>query len=126
MKIVGILTISLLTAGMLCAQETAAQPGKPVSVIGEVTAKTDTSLTVKTDQGASVTVAVSGTTNFLRIAPGEQDIKKATKISQSDMNVGDRVLARTRGADSPATSVIIMTKSDLEQKQAAERAEWQK
>jgi hypothetical protein len=37
----------------------------------------------------------------------------------NDVNTGDRVLAR-------ANQIIVMSKSDLDQKQAADRAEWQK
>jgi hypothetical protein len=93
-------------------------------VIGEVTAvdAAGGQLTLKTDAGAPVTVQLTDSTLYLRVPPGEKDLKKAAKVTLADIAVGDRVLAR--GA--PATAVIIMTKSDLARKHAAESAEWQR
>ena len=92
---------------------------QPNRVIGAVTAKAADKLTVKTDAGASVEVAVTPETKVVRIPPGETSLAKATPITFADVNEGDRVLARTN-------QIIVMSKSDLDQKQAAERAEWQK
>ena len=114
--------------GVTLAQETAAPAAaaKGSRVLGEVTAKTDANLTIKADGGAATTMGVDGGTAFVRIPPGETDVKKGTRISFADINVGDRVLARSRTADGPAFSVIVMSKSDIAAKQAAEKAEWQK
>lgn len=88
-------------------------------VMGEVTAKTADKLTVKTDAGTSVEVAVTPETKVVKVPPGETSLAKATAITLADINQGDRVLARTN-------QIIVMSKSDLDQKQAGERAEWQK
>lgn len=110
----------------------APQPAKPKlsSVIGEVKAKDAAKLTVKSDNGDSYTVNLDEKTSFLRIQPGEKDLTKATKIAQTELNVGDRVLARGQLSEAdktmPARTVIVMTKSDLDQKQAKERGEWQR
>lgn len=109
------------------AQEAGAQTAaKGGRVLGEVTAKTESNLTIKADGGATSSIGIDGATSFVRIPPGETDVKKGTKTSIADINVGDRVLARSRTADGPAFSVIVMSKSDIEAKQAAEKAEWQK
>jgi hypothetical protein len=62
------------------------------------------------------------------IAPGETDLKKATPITLDAIKPGDRVRARGElGSDvntMTALSVIVMTKTDLAQKHARDRAEW--
>jgi len=88
-------------------------------VIGEVTAKTADQVTVKSDAGETVNVPVTAETKVLRIPPGETNLTKATAITFNDVNTGDRVLARTN-------QIIVISKTDLEQKHAADRAEWQK
>src|SRR3954453_12361972 len=88
-------------------------------VIGEVTAKTADQVTVKSDAGETVNVPVTAETKVLRIPPGETNLTKATAIAFNDVNTGDRVLARTN-------QIIVISKTDLEQKHAADRAEWQK
>jgi transcription antitermination factor NusG len=91
----------------------------PARVIGAVESKTADQITVKTDAGQTVNVPVTPDTKVLRIPPGETSLAKAASITLSDINTGDRVLARTN-------QIIVMSKSDLQQKQAAEKAEWQK
>ncbi|HUS07144.1 MAG TPA: hypothetical protein VMZ52_12635, partial [Bryobacteraceae bacterium] len=122
-----------IAGGLLtcAAQETAAK-ATPARVVGEVTSldAAGQSLSVKSDAGAAVMVPITSETRYLRVPPGEQDLKKATKIGLQDISVGDRVLALSKPAEGekpgPATSIIVMTKSDIAQKQAAEHAEWQK
>src|SRR5438128_12554241 len=65
-------------------------------VIGEVTTieASAKQLTVKTDTGNLVSVLLNESTSYLRVPPGEKDLKKATKIALSDIGVGDRVYAR--------------------------------
>lgn len=87
-------------------------------------------LIVKTDAGSLVTVALADKTVYLRLAPGETTLEKATKIAVSDVGEGDRVWARGKVADDkksvPATALIVMNKVDIAKKQEAERAEWKK
>ena len=56
---------------------------------------------------------------MLTCSSRRNELAKAASIALSDINTGDRVLAR-------ANQIVVMSKSDLQQKQAAERAEWQK
>jgi hypothetical protein len=101
------------------------------SVIGEVTSidGAGKQIKLKADDGAVYTVTLSDSTSFLRIPPGEKDVKKATKIVFSDVAVGDRALARVpleEGATTvPARTLVIMTKADLAQKHQHDQAEWQ-
>jgi hypothetical protein len=121
----------ILATFSLWAQDAAQAPARqPLGrVIGEVTAKDSGKLTVKSDTGGSYTVTIEGTTSFVRVPPGEKDLKKATKITAGDVNVGDRVMARGQVSEEqksvPAVQVIVMSKTDLEEKQQRERAEWQ-
>jgi hypothetical protein len=111
-----------------------AEASKPASgrVIGEVTAKDPSGkqLTVKADNGTVYTVTLTDGTRFLRVAPGEKDLKNAATISAADVGVGDRVMARGSVSEEqksvPASSIIVMTKTDLAQKQQREREEWQR
>ena len=100
------------------------------SVIGEVTAIDSAAkqIKIKADNGTTYTVTLEDGTSYLRIPPGETDVKKATKIAVSDINTGDRLLARGVQSEEKvaARTVIIITKSDLAQKQAHDQAEWQR
>lgn len=85
---------------------------------------------VKTDAGESVAFALLPETKIQKIAPGERDLSKAQAISASDISAGDRVLVRGTagegGAGIMAQSVIVMSSSDIAQKQQKERQEWQR
>jgi hypothetical protein len=100
------------------------------SVIGAVTTidSANKKVMVKADNGTTYTVNLEENTSYLRIPPGETDIKKATKITAGDITAGDRLLARgiVSGETVAARTVVIITKSDLAQKQATEQADWQK
>jgi hypothetical protein len=91
-------------------------------VIGEVTALDAQSgqISLKTDKGEAVTAPVGASTVYLRVPPGEKDLQKAARIAFSDIGVGDRVLVIGQ------KTVIVMTRSDLAQKQRREQEEWQK
>ena len=87
-------------------------------------------LIVKTDAGSLVTVVLSDSTSYLRVAPGETSLAHATKIAFTDVAEGDRVLALGKVSDDhklvPAKTVVVMTKADIAKKQEAERAEWRR
>lgn len=85
-------------------------------------------VTLKTDAGTEVIVTAQPNANFRRVAPGETDLQKAAVIALNDISVGDRVLARGRaGANSSeitAALIVVMSQGDIAQKQAADRADW--
>jgi hypothetical protein len=66
----------------------------------------------------------------LCVPPGSKDLKEATPLAITDLQPGDRILVRTKPSEEGnalvATSVIAMKKSDIAEKQAKEREEWQK
>jgi len=130
LTVISVLSLSLGAVG----QTPGASPTTPgvVSVIGEVKAidSTTNQMVVRADNGVLFTVMLSDRTQYLRVAPGETSLSKATKITVSDVGGGDRVLARGRGAADqktvPALQVVVMSKADLAKKQEQDRAEWRR
>ena len=112
------------------AQTPAPQPAK--SVVGEVTVidVATQQLTVKSDAGTSYSVKLQDSTAFMRMLPGETDIKKATRIAFADISLGDRIIARGNVSEEnktvPARTIIVMTKTDLAKKHEQDRDAWQK
>ena len=112
------------SAAILLAQSPAA------SAVGAVTRIDPAAreIVLKTDAGAEVTVTLQATANFRRVAPGETDLRNAPAIAMTDINAGDRVLARGKPSDDQksfaATLIVVMSKSDIANKQAQERADW--
>ena len=101
-------------------------------VIGEVTAidPAGETMSVKQDAGAVIEVPLDANTSFMLVPPGEKDLRKATRIELKDIVTGDRVYARSRkieGQDqTPAVSVIVMSRTQVAQQQEKSRDEWQK
>jgi hypothetical protein len=88
-------------------------------------------IVLKEDKGGElVVVSLTDKTLLLHVPPGETDIKKATKITLTDVEAGDRLLAvgphGDGGKTAEARTIVIMTKSDLAQKQAHDQEEWDK
>lgn len=104
-------------------------PGS-VHVVGTVQTISGKSLTVISDTGASSDVRLDDTTKLLQIEPGRTDLKEATPLSFHELQTGDRVLVRGAlgedGKTIQATSVVAVKKAALAEKQAKERAEWQR
>jgi Cu/Ag efflux protein CusF len=117
----------LVAVVLYCAVCSAQAPPALKQVIGEVTSidAAGKQIKLKGDDGTALTVILGDSTSFLRVAPGEKDLKKATKIAFADVMVGDRALALEKDSAAPARAVIIMTKADLAQKHQHDQAEWQ-
>jgi preprotein translocase subunit YajC len=117
-------------AGLVCVSSVTLAQQPPGRAIGEVAAIDARQITLKTDQGETLTVLLAPETACLRVPPGEKDLKKAARIAASEIAAGDRVLARGSFSEDrkslTAASVIVMTKSDLAQKHQRDREEWQR
>jgi hypothetical protein len=118
----------VLYCAVLCAVCVGQAPPALKSVVGEVTAidAAGKQIMLKGDDGVGHTIILGDATSYLRVAPGEKDLKKATKIAFTDVMVGDRALALEKDENVPARAVVIMTKGDLAQKHDQERADWQR
>jgi Cu/Ag efflux protein CusF len=113
---------------------TQARPQAPAAkldrIIGEVTAidANAKQISVKSDAGTVMPAMLDDKTVYLRIPPGEKDLKKAANITLQDVAVGDRAFVRGHMAEDQksiaAVAVIIMTKAELAQKHERDREEW--
>ena len=98
--------------------------------VGEVTAvdAAGQRITVKSDKGEPVAIVLDGKTLFLKVPPGEKDLKHAVRVTLSDIGAGDRILARgTMAADQKtinAASVIVMNKTELAKKWQQDAEAW--
>ena len=120
--------IVFFAAGMnLFAQQPASGVAKVVGTLQAISGK---NLTVISDAGAPTPVVVEDATKLLQIEPGKTDLKEATPLQFADLQTGDRVLVRGILADDGKTiraaSLIAVKKAAIAEKQAKERADWQR
>jgi hypothetical protein len=124
----GSLGVASMRPALQTAQPASQNPAaKPV---GTVKAIAGNAITLTTDSGPEINVLVQESTLMVRTAPGQKSLKDATRIQLPDLQVGDRILVRGQtsgdGKSLLASSIIVMKRSDIEQKQEHDRAEWQK
>lgn len=121
--------VRLIAAGILLLASLASAQTPVVKAVGTVKSVTATSLLLTTDSGVEQTVTFADSARIVRAVTGQTDLKTATPITISDIQVGDRVFARGQAGDGNAviaSSVIVMKQSDLAAKQQRERDEWRK
>jgi co-chaperonin GroES (HSP10) len=101
-----------------------------VRTVGTVKSIADRSVTLATDSGSEMKILIPDGTKIVRVAPGQTDIKQATPIALSDLQVGDRIFVRGKtdqdGKSVDAASLIAMARTDVAAKQAKDRDAWQK
>jgi hypothetical protein len=111
------------------AQSTPAQSGV-TRRIGAIKVINGSTITLTPDSGPEVTITAQVNARIVRIAPGEKDLKNATPIALSDLQVGDRVLVGGKLSDDAtslaASSIVVMKASDVEARQQQMRQGWQK
>jgi hypothetical protein len=122
-----VLAGTLFTAAMYAQdQGAAAAAGRNVGVLKSISGNT---LVLKTDAGPEITVSVAESTRLVRLAPGQTDLKNAPPITLPELQVGDRMLVRSRPGDNGsvlATTIVVMKQADVAQKQQHDREDWQK
>jgi hypothetical protein len=98
--------------------------------VGAVKSINGNALVLTADGGSDVSVTVANNAKIVQVAPGEKDLKSATPIALTDLQVGDRILVRGRASDDAKTmtavGIIAMKSKDLEAKKAQDRDDWQK
>lgn len=106
------------------AQSTVAQS------VGTVKAINGNVLTLALDAGTDVTVNVTDTTRMVQVAPGQRDLRAAPAIHVSDLQVGDRIIVRSRASDDPksitALGIMAMKRTDVDAKKKQDLSDWQK
>jgi len=128
MRVIASGLLLALSAFMIPAMAQDAAKVKYVSLIGTVE-KVDAAgkvLAVKPDKADQTTVKFDDKTQFLRLAAGETDTKKATRAAAADVSVGDRVIARLReGEDGkPAVFLYFSKQAELAQRKEKTAEEW--
>jgi Cu/Ag efflux protein CusF len=112
------------------AQDAGVPAAKPVTFLGTVQTLSGNSITVKNDAGATMQVTVEDNARLLRIEPGQKTLAGASPFSLSDLQAGDRVMARgstnADGKSLAATMLVAIKGADIAQKQEKEREDWQK
>jgi hypothetical protein len=131
--VLGVLALSAgAVSPLLPALQAQSSPAQtPVTRrIGVIKAINGAAITLAPDAGPAITVNPQANTRFLRIAPGEKDLKNASPIAFTDLQVGDRILVGGKlsddGASIAASSVIAMKAADVEARQQQSREDWQK
>ena len=97
--------------------------------LGAVKSISGNTIVLTPDTGPEISITIADFTRIVRTQPGQADLKSATPIIAAGIQVGDRVLARGQAADDGgviATSIIVMSKSDIAQNQQQQRDEWRK
>jgi hypothetical protein len=98
--------------------------------VGTIKTIDGSKITLATDAGATVNISLQDSTRLLRIEPGEKDLKNAVKISQQDLQPGDRILvageASPDGRTIVAASVMAMKHADVVSKQQSDLQDWQR
>lgn len=128
--------VALICASAMCLTQQSAGAGQSANpspiqqALGSIKAVTDSGITLTSDSGDEFKVSLPDTAKILRVAPGQKDLKSATPLQKSDLQVGDRILVRGRSASDPhsltAAAVIVMKGSDVAAKQENDRSDWQK
>jgi hypothetical protein len=99
-------------------------------VIGTIKAINGSTLTVAPGSGPEITAVVQPNARILKLEPGEKDVKNATPIQLTDLQVGDTVRVRgfaAQGATSiPALEVLVITRSAVAAVGEQIRQDWQK
>ena len=98
--------------------------------VGTVKAISGNTITVTTDSGTEILVRVQPSTRIVRPAPGPKDLKDAPSVPLAELQAGDRMIIRGSVADDGksvvASSILVMTKADIQQRQEHEREDWQR
>ena len=101
----------------------------PAKAVGTVKSVTGNSVTLTADTGAETKVTFADSARIVRATPGQTDLKSATPIQTSDIQVGDRVAARGQSGDANslvASFVLVMKQTDIASRQQQERDEWRR
>ncbi|HEY1495420.1 MAG TPA: hypothetical protein VGF49_12800 [Candidatus Solibacter sp.] len=119
--------IAACAAALLWSPMTPAQTPTR-SMVGTVSAfkAESTEIEIKPDSGAPVAFKVTADTMAQRVAPGVTDLKQAQPIKVTEVALGDRVLATPEPGTSNLRRIIVMAATDIEKKNAADKADWAK
>jgi hypothetical protein len=119
--------IAACAAALLWSPTTRAQtPAR--SMVGTVSAfKAETSeIEIKADSGTAVAFKVTADTVAQRVAPGVTDLKQAQTMQITEVQLGDRVLATPEPGTNNLRRIVVMSVTDIEKHNSADKADWSK
>src|SRR6184192_796999 len=122
-------TRSLFVLAVLLICFFASAGAQTTKAVGTVKSVNGNSVVLTTDDHSELTLTFADSARIIRAAPGQTDLKSAPAISISEIQVGDRVLARGQAGEGGAivaSSAIVMKQSDVAERQQREREEWRK
>lgn len=118
------------TCVAVCVLVAAAAAQTPAAkVMGTVKSVSGSSVVVTLDSGVETTVNFASNARIVRATPGQTDLKAAPPIQVSDIQPGDRLVAKAQTGDGNAlvaTTAVVMSKTDITQKQQQERDQWRR
>jgi hypothetical protein len=97
--------------------------------MGTVKSVSGNSVVVTLDSGSDTTITFAANARIVRATPGQTDLKSAPPIQVSDIQAGDRLVAKAQAGEGNtlvATTALVMSKTDIAQKQQQERDEWRR
>ena len=128
-------TFNCLVLALFCAAQTQENQPKAdsgnsiIRKIGTVTSVNGTAVVIKPEAEGQLTAVVQENARILRVAPGERDLKNAAPATLKELQTGDRILVGGKAAADGsllAFSIVMIKKTDVAQKEAREREDWQK
>jgi hypothetical protein len=117
-------------SGWAATAQSATSQAAAVRQVGTIKTISGSTITLTTDAGAEIRVAVQENARLVRTEPGAKDLKDAVAMKLADLQVGDRILVRGAQSDDGktllASGVIAMKHEDIQAKRQKEREDWQK
>src|SRR6266852_5609986 len=92
---------TVVFAGVFLVVSASAQ-APVVKAVGSVKSVSGNSVVLTTDSGSEQPVTFADSARIVRAVPGQPDLKTAILISVSDIQIGDRVLARGQAGEGNA------------------------
>ena len=97
---------------------------------GTIKSVNGNTIVLASDAGSEITIVVPQGARIIAVTPGQKDLQSAQAMQFTDLHPGDRILVRgvaqTDGKTVLANSVLAMKKSEVINKQARDREDWQK
>jgi hypothetical protein len=122
-------SLAILASGALLWAALASAQTPAAKAVGTVKSVTGNAVVITSDSGTDTTVTFADSASIVRATPGQSDLKSASPIQVSDIQVGDRLFARGQAGGNGAlvaSWVIVMKKTDIAQRQQGERDEWRR
>ena len=124
-----LLPCAVLTMAAFAQTQPAGSRGQISGTVTSVGSGTP-QLSLKSDQGADVSVTITDRTVIRRIPPGETDSRKGVAIALAGVAAGDRaVIVGPAPADPKtwvASAVLVMTRSDVASLHQKDQEDWKK